>query len=160
MSATFDIQRATTEDAPAIARLNAHVHDIHVEAVPHYFRPTDLDEITATFRDWIDSDDNATFVARDADGTPIGYMRTRFYDLPPTPFHHHRTYLVLDQVAVHPAHRRNGLAHAFVKLAREEARTRGTDRIHLSSWNFNEGAHAFFRSEGFEPRTTEFWQQL
>jgi len=158
--ADFDIQRATPDDATAIARLNAFVHDLHVEAHPHYFRPTDLDELTTTFRGWLERDDTTTFIARDEEGTPIGYMRTRFVDQPPTPFHHHRSYLELDQIAVDPAHRREGLAHAFVELARDEARSRGTDRIHLASWNFNEGAHAFFRSEGFEPRTTHFWQQL
>jgi GNAT superfamily N-acetyltransferase len=148
MSATSNTQGATPDDAPAIARLNAHVHDLHVEAHPHYFRSTDLEELTATF------------ITRDDNGTPIGYMRTRFLDLPPTPFHHRRTYVELDQIAIHPAHRRRGLAHAFVELARDEARARGTDRIHLASWAFNESAHAFFKSEGFEPRSTEYWQQL
>lgn len=160
MNATSNIQRATPEDAPAIARLNAHVHDLHVEAHPHYFRSTDLEELTATFRGWLEREDTATFIARDNSGTPIGYMRTRFLDLPPTPFHHRRTYVELDQIAIDPAHRRRGLAHAFVELARDEARARGTDRIHLASWAFNESAHAFFKSEGFEPRSTEYWQQL
>ncbi len=39
----FDIRRATPEDARTLARLNAFVHDLHVEAQPHYFRPTDLE---------------------------------------------------------------------------------------------------------------------
>jgi ribosomal protein S18 acetylase RimI-like enzyme len=160
MSATFDIQRATPEDAPHIARLNAFVHNIHVEAHPNYFRPTDLDELTTAFRGWLARDDTTTFIARDEDGTPIGYMRTRFLDTPPTPFHHQRTYLELDQIAIHPDHRREGLAHALVELAREEARARGTDSVHLATWSFNGGAQAFFKSEGFEPRTTQFWQQL
>ena len=160
MSTTFDIQRATPEDAPALAALNAHVHQLHVDAHPHYFRPTDLDELNATFRDWLKRDDSATFIARDEDGTPIGYMRTRFYDQSPTPFHHQRTYLELDQIAVDPTYRRRGLAHAFVELAREEARARGTDRVHLATWTFNEGAQAFFESEGFEPRATLYWQSI
>ena len=160
MSATFDIQRATPEDAPAIARLNAFVHDIHLEAHPHYFRPTDPDELTSSFREWLERDDTTAFIARDESGTPIGYVTTSFHDRPPTPAHHRRAYLELDQIAVHPTHRRRGLAHAFVELAREEARARGTDRIHLATWQFNKGAQAFFESEGFLPRTTQYWQQL
>ena len=160
MSPAFDIQRATPEDAPHISQLNAFVHDIHVEAHPHYFRPTDLNELTTSFRTWLERDDATAFIARDNNGTPIGYVTTSFYDRPPTPTHHRRTYLEIDQIAVDPAHRRKGLAHALVERARDEARARGTDRVHLASWTFNEGAHAFFRSEGFEPRTTQFWQQL
>ena len=160
MSATFDIQRATPEDAPHIARLNAHVQDLHVEAHPHYFRHTDLDELTTTFRGWLERDDTASFIAHDDNGTPIGYVITQFYDRPPTPFHHQRTYLEIDQIVVDPARRRQGLAHDLVELARNEARTRGTDSVHLATWTFNEGARAFFKSEGFLPRTTQYWQQL
>ena len=160
MSATFDIQRATPGDASAIARLNAHVHDLHVDAHPTTFRPTDLDELTTTFRGWIESETDAFFIAHADDGTPIGYIRTRFRDIPPTSFHHHRISLEIDQIAVNPVHRRRGLAHAFVELARTEARARGASAIHLSTWAFNEGAQAFFESEGFEPRTTQYWQSV
>lgn len=157
---TFDIGRATPEDADAIARLNAFVHGPHVEAHPHYFRPTDRTEVASLLEQWLGAEDVAAFIARDEVRTPIGYLITRYVDRPPTPLHHRRRYLEIDQIAVDLAHRRRGLAHALVELAREEARRRGADRVHLATWTFNEGARAFFESEGFAPRVTQYWQQL
>jgi len=156
----FNIARATPHDAQRLARLNAFVHDLHVEAHPDFFRATDLGELTTLFRDSLEDAATSAFVARDDDGVPVGYVLTKYVDRKPTPLHHRRTYLEIDQIAVDPAHRRRGLAHVLVACARDEARERGVDRIQLSTWTFNEGAQRFFESEGFAPRLTAYWQQL
>lgn len=155
------LRRATPEDASHLARLNAFVHAPHVEAHPHFFRDTDLAELTALYEASLAEPETAAVLAIDTtEDIPVGYLLTRYFDRPPTPLHHQRRYLEIDQIAVDPAHRRRGIAQALVARARDKARARGVTRIHLSTWTFNEGARAFFASEGFVPRFTAYWQEL
>lgn len=156
----IEIRRATANDAATLARLNAFVHEPHVEAHPHYFRATDASGLATLFRASLDEPETAAFVALSDDGEAVGYMVTRYFDRAPTALHHRRRYLEIDQIAVDPDHRRGGIARALVTRAREEAEARGTTWIHLATWAFNVGAQAFFESEGFTPRTVQYWEQI
>lgn len=153
------IRRATLEDADTLARLNAFVHAPHVEAHPHYFRATNPTELAALFRPMLETPETAAFLALDGEEA-VGYLMTRYFDRAPTALHHRRRYLEIEQVAVDPRQRRRGIAHELIALARDEAAARGITWVHLATWTFNEGAQAFFESEGFTPRTTQYWERL
>ena len=154
----IDIRRANEGDAEALAALNAFVHEPHVEAHPHYFRPAEPSELASLFRTALGDPETAAFLAHE-EGTAVAYLVTRFFDRAPTALHHRRRYLEIDQIVVDPRYRRTGIARTLVAQAREEAAARGTAWIHLATWSFNEGAQAFFESEGFAPRTIQYWQE-
>ena len=160
MTPSHGIRRATVADAPTLAALNGIVHMPHVEAHPRYFRPTETEALAALFAEWLDQDDAAAFLACDGAGNAVGYLVAKLRDLDPSPFHHRRCFLEIDQIAVDPAHRRAGLGHALVEAAREEARQRGADAVHLATWAFNQGAQAFFEREGFLVRAVQLWQPV
>jgi ribosomal protein S18 acetylase RimI-like enzyme len=78
------------------------------------------------------------------------------HDRPEGPFTVARRFCEIDQIAVDPARRGQGIARALMLEALARARADGIDEIEASSWSFNESAHAMFRHLGFVPKTVRF----
>ena len=55
----------------------------------------------------------------------------------------------LQDVSVHPEHRRRGIASALTAAAEEEARARGFDRLTLTVGDGNDAAQALYRGCGY-----------
>jgi len=62
----------------------------------------------------------------------------------------------VDELAVSPAHRRQGLARALFERVLAEARAEGLRDVELTSWSFNVEAHAAFEALGFRPKVVRF----
>jgi GNAT superfamily N-acetyltransferase len=59
----------------------------------------------------------------------------------------------LQDVIVTADERRTGVGHALLEAATRVARSRGCRRLFLSAEAANLGAHAFYRSHGFDEKT-------
>lgn len=62
-----------------------------------------------------------------------------------------RQWCEIYEVAVDASRRRRGVVRALIERAVAHARELGIEAVELSTWAFNETAHAAFASIGFEP---------
>jgi 8-oxo-dGTP pyrophosphatase MutT (NUDIX family) len=71
-----------------------------------------------------------------------------------------RRWFELDQVVVHPAHRRQGVARALFECVADAALTAGVATIELHAWAFNQTAQLAFRRLGLRVRSVRFGLDL
>lgn len=141
------IRRARPGDGELLASLNRFVHDLHVEARPDYFMPTRAEETAAWFEAHLAASEARVFIA-DLDAQPIGYALAFFQARGPSPFGAGRRWCELDQIAVDPCWRQQGVARALVDAIVHEAVTAGIDELKANTWAFNGDALRSFESLG------------
>jgi len=149
------VRSAVASDAPALAALNDHVHDLHVAARPDFFRPAPREEAVPWFAARAEGADSRVWIAEDGTA-PVGYVLVFFHERAVRPFSHARRWCEIDQIAVAPPGRRRGTARALIDTALAEARRRGIREVELSTWAFNADAQAVFQRLGFTPRMIRF----
>ncbi len=79
-------------------------------------------------------------------GAVAGYVKLR----PATPLPSNAHVLEIQGLAVHPDHRRRGLARALLEAAVAEARRRGARQLRLRVLETNSAARALYAGCGFE----------
>jgi GNAT superfamily N-acetyltransferase len=149
------IRPAIVGDEAVLARLNRFAQDLHVERRPDLFRAGTVQEVTAWFRSRLEDAATTAWIAEDST-TPVGYLIAVRHDRPAGPFTVARRFCEIDQIAVDPARRGQGIARALVVRALAQARTDGIREIEATSWSFNDSAHTMFRRLGFVPKTVRF----
>jgi ribosomal protein S18 acetylase RimI-like enzyme len=153
------IEIASIEDADTLARLNQHVHRLHVESVPNFFKWPTHEEALASFRELLGRDNSRAFIAYE-DDVAIGYLLVSTYEHPADALRLARRFLDIDQISVEPNWQRRGVGRELMNAALQYARETGISDIELSTWAFNSAAQAFFKSLGFQPKTERFWMRL
>jgi GNAT superfamily N-acetyltransferase len=149
------VREALPSDVDTLGALAAQLQEQHVASRPEMFKPPNMDEIGAWFRQLLEKPLVTIWVAA-VDGTIRGYLITIISELSEGPFNFPRTWMQLDQIAVQKEHRRQGIARALVENALTYARTRGVADVELASWSFNQEAHRAFASLGFVPKVVRF----
>jgi ribosomal protein S18 acetylase RimI-like enzyme len=145
----MNIRPATPLDLEALVSLNHHVQSLHAAAHPALFRGNAPHEETiAAFRKMIE--DPAALWLLAETNQPAGYLYAQFHDRPQTWFRPAHRICNISHVAVHPSHRRLGIARQLVAALIVEADARGFGRIELDVWSFNQEARATFDRLGFE----------
>lgn len=148
------IRRATAQDVAALVRLNAHLQAWHATHYPDSFFPDpDPAALAAWFAERLADPACTAFLA----GEPAaGYGLCSLQTRAASPFSPGYRRLMIDQIAVAPEARRQGLGRALLDAARQLARDLGAEEILLDTWEGNTEAHAFFRANGFAPRRMLF----
>jgi len=153
------IEVATFEDASLLAELNQPVQELHARTVPEFFRPASKTEIESFFRDLLKDEAHHAFVAYEG-SKPVGYVLLVIRERPPTPFSYARRWLLVDQISVLPEYEGMGYGQGLMHSAFELAHCEGITDIETETWSFNERAQAFFRQQGFKPRSERLWQKI
>ena len=151
----LNIRRATSADAPVIARLNDDVQRLHVANEPRFFKLSDPDELRAWHEAFLSRPTCRAWIA-DVDGEPIGYAIAERRQRAPNVFSPGYQWMEVDQVAVLPEHHRRGVATALLEAVVRTAREEGIPELQLSTWEFNARAQAAFTSFGFRPMQHRF----
>ena len=148
------IRTATPADAGTLARLNRVVQGWHAAAYPDVFYPNPDPALLADhFATRLRDPDVTCFLA----GDPAqGYALCSLTFRPQSLFSPAIRRVMVDQIAVTPEVRRQGIGRALLAAARALARSHGCDEVLLDTWEANHAAHAFFRAEGFAPRRMLF----
>jgi GNAT superfamily N-acetyltransferase len=121
-------------------------------------RPPAWDERRAAvaLRQAIDSHDAVVLLAQDAGGTFIGFC-TGYQDMHSVRFGHRAW---VEDLAVDPGHRSQGVGKALLDAAKAWARERGATHLELDSAAERADAHRFYEREGAEYRSLCFGWQL
>jgi ribosomal protein S18 acetylase RimI-like enzyme len=148
------IRRATSADAPTLARLNAHVQGWHAAQYPEAFFPDpDPEALVRYFADRLAHPACTAFLTGDP---ATGYALCQLHLREASIFSPGYRRLMVDHIAVAPEARRQGQGRALLTAARQLARDLKADEIMLDTWEANTEAHAFFRANGFQPRRMLF----
>jgi ribosomal protein S18 acetylase RimI-like enzyme len=146
----MEIRPATESEIPILASLHAYVHDPHVQAEPERYRPTQREHVEARFQAVLGSDGAVVFLAL-MSGEPVGYAVAEIIQNQGNTFRAPERYVLVDQIAVASANRRQGVGKALMDAICAHARDHGLDRVELDVRAHNRQALAFYESLGYAP---------
>ena len=151
----INVRQADRSDAELLSQLNRFVQELHFTRMPQRFKPPETGAIAEWFRSMMENPAARAWIA-EAEGAAVGYIIAVTHDRPETPFCFRRVYCEIDQIAVSPEFRKEGVAKALVERVLAEARSSGIQDIELNSWSFNTEAHDAFAALGFIPQIVRF----
>lgn len=143
------VRRADARDIPALDALNAVVQGLHANAIPAMFKQPVPGGSAAFFAQALRRDEVVVFVA-DVGGAPAGYLFAEETHRFAGAFTHDSHVLYVHHIAVDETYRRLGVGRLLLETADDWARTRDLTEVRLDHWAFNDDAHEFFTSLGFE----------
>ncbi|MEM7333209.1 MAG: GNAT family N-acetyltransferase [Chloroflexota bacterium] len=146
-----EVRRASTKQAKVIAKLNDYVHQMHVEAVPSFFKKKTLQEANEIFERILAIENAYAFIAWHKK-TPVGYTLCFVQYREETPFTYARRFIVIDQISVNPQWSGKGIGRSLFNAILEVAEQHQIKEIDATTWSFNESARAFFETCGFKPQ--------
>lgn len=151
---------ADTADIPVLSRLCAHVQQMHADAHPDLFKPPLEESFAVSFFEMIMlKSEFRTFIAEQA-GEVAGYIVLQVVHREDNPFTYSREYLHIDQISVDPEHQGTGVGKALMACATQMAKEEGLSQVTLGSWMFNQKAHQFFKSQGYEISNIHMWKKV
>ena len=121
--------------------------------------PDSADFAVSFFEDMLADPAVHIFIAEE-DGKAAGCILCKLIDRPENPFSFPARTLLIDQISVRPEAQGMGAGRALMEQAELLARELNVDRMHLNSWDFNLGAHAFFERMGYQKFNFRFWKHL
>src|SRR5713226_98394 len=107
------IRPAALGDEALLANLNRFVQGLHLANRPDHFRPTQIPELATWYRSLLEKPTTRMWIAEE-EGGPVGYLLAILHDLPENPFNRARRWYEIDQIAVAPIWRRQGVARALI----------------------------------------------
>lgn len=152
------IRQAKLEDALLLSRLNRSVQRLHAEAYPELFKYPEQDDFALSFFEmFLDDPEITIYLAEDPH--PVGYIVCRVVRRDETPFMFAQSYLYIDQIGVEPEFQGKGIGLALMSRAAQLAERKNLSKISLDSWAFNQKAHTFFKSQGYEISNVKMWKR-
>lgn len=146
------IRKALPKDLAEINELRRQVNDIHVQGRPDIFKPGFCKELQDHAEWYLTSEDNDIFVD-EQEGMITGMIMVDYITKPESAYGLAREFCHIAEICVDKEHRRKGIAHDLMERVKEEAKTRGLNKIELDVWAFN-NALSFYEAEGFRPFRT------
>ena len=154
------IRRADSKDADAISRIARSVQALHAAALPAVFQQDTSVAFPAADIIGLMEQPNRLFWIGIHDAHVAGYLYAEIQEKPATGVKLATTRLYIHQMGVLEANRGHGLGTALLQAARGFASQHGIARMCLDVWTFNQGAHAFYRANGFAVAREELWSDV
>lgn len=151
------VRRATASDAAQISALNAHVHQLHVEGVPHIFKPTSSATFPASEVLALMENPNYIFLIAEDAGEAVGYVYLQIRRRPENAAAYAQSSLYIEQISVQPSHQHKGYGAQLIAGAKSVAHEHGLTQVTLDVWRFNTAARAFFEQQGFQIFNYRMW---
>lgn len=152
---TATIRNAIAGDEELLAKLNAVVHDVHLDKRPADYRQTTVAELATWYRSLLEASTARAWIAEHND-RPIGYVLAVVNRRAENPFCPARLWWELVEISVEPMFRRQGVGRALVHRAIAEATKLGITSVEAQSMAFNQEAHELLRDIGFVPKSIRF----
>jgi diamine N-acetyltransferase len=150
----FIIRPAKRSDLDAIYAVFSLADTLHREAHPEIFQQADD---PAEIKDFlllaVQSDDAAVLVAELNEGTGssiIGAIIAQVRQTPDIPMLVPRTYVSVDNLIVTEKYQHLGVGQTLMEKIQAWAQSLGLNSIHLTVWDFNQRALAFYEKLGYQ----------
>lgn len=142
------VRRARENELERVNELRMQVNAIHVAGKPEVFKPG-FPEGLRNYIYAIHKDPEQFIAVAEKNGTICGFAVLHHINRPENPFMKERDFLDIDEFCVDEAFRRQGIASEMIAFIREFAKEKGSHRIELNMWEFNQDALAFYEAAGF-----------
>ncbi|MGE5374971.1 MAG: GNAT family N-acetyltransferase [Bacteroidota bacterium] len=154
------IHPATSSDSFILSSLSVDVQRLHAEHHPGIFKIPENEDYAVSFFEAMVADQTVMIFIAEDEEKAIGYILCKLIERPDNPFTYAARTLLVDQISVRPEARGKGVGQALMKQAEALGLELKVARIHLDSWDFNLGAHAFFERMGYQRFNFRFWKYL
>ncbi len=142
------IRPAAVGDYEAVNRVFTSELAHHAALLPDRFRMTDLVMSRQWFEDLLAQPNKSLQLAL-VDGSIAGLILLIELVSLDDPIYQPRRYLEVDEVAVLPEYRRQGIGRRLMEKAEQMAAARGISTVELHVWEANDQARAFYDRLGY-----------
>ena len=151
------IRTATADDAGTIPSLNHESHEIHAAVLPHIYKqvscegfPSPCEAFPAKQITEILADPNDRIFMAYWDEEPVGYLYCQIQRQEEYADTRARHQVYIHLMSINRSHQRKGIGTALFRTVKELANELGIKCLGLDVWAFNQGAIAFYESQGFK----------
>jgi GNAT superfamily N-acetyltransferase len=145
------VRLATVNDLPHLLRLYHELDETHRSRHPELF-PTSIERDPARIESMLGDSQMRILVATlpaDDSGLVVGFARAIDVRTPGNGILLARRFVLVDELAVMPEHRRAGVASALLSEVEVWARQLGIDALEVTVWAFNQAASELYAQRGF-----------
>lgn len=149
---------SSSDAAEAAARLSPHIHAWHAARWPELFDPEpDAVALERFFAGGLEGPETFAFgIGAPVEALVFGLIVTRAASA----LHRPRLVLMIEEIVVTPALRRQGAGRALMRAALDHGRQEGCNEAALDTWQGNKAAQALFAEAGFAPRWANWARPL
>ena len=133
-----------------IAMLNKHVHDLHVELYPQYFKEYNYESMKRFFSTIINNEDFIFLLLEDESET-IGYAWIEIKNYLENPFRIAHQSVYVHHISIVETKRNKGYGTRCMDYIYQLAKSNGIDLIELDYWTKNVMARDFYKKHEFTP---------
>ncbi len=156
----MNIRPARPADFAAFSQLYLEVNDLHAEAHPDLFLPTEVapfDE--AEYRGLLENPGQAIYLAFEEEEA-VGFVNVILREALSLEILAPRHFAVVDSLGVKAEYRRAGIGKELMDCAEQWARLQGASSIELNVFEFNRGAIAFYQRLGYTDLSRKMRKKL
>ena len=148
-----------TKNTHLIATLNQHVHDVHVEAYPNYFKPYNYDLVKSEFDSIIDVE-KFEFLLIEDENEAVGYAWIEYRKYRENAFKLSYQSVYVHQISISSDVRGKGYGTSLMKEIERRALARDIHKIELDYWTKNSMAKSFYEKLGFSPYVEHAYKDI
>lgn len=138
-----------TKDYELIARLNKHVHDVHSQLFPKYFKEYEYEQMKEAFRSFVQNE-NFIFLLLEDQEEEIGYAWIEIRQYPENAFTKSYQSVFVHNFSINSMKRNQGYGSQLMDEIYQIAKSNGIDLIQLDYWYENTIAKDFYQKQGFQ----------
>lgn len=155
----FEIRTLGRDDYAQAAEIFRLVHDLHQKNRPDIYRKNDMPLSRERFCAMC-ADKSGISLCAEQNGKILGLACAYMREIPGDAVQLPCTKAFVDELAVLPQARGQGIGTALLKATEEKARQRGASALELMVWSFNKSAMRFYESAGMTVRSLVMEKKL
>lgn len=148
----IQIRAMRPDDFDAVQEIFRTVHAMHQENRPDLYRKLDAPLSRAYYTQMVENPGGIALCA-ECGGKVAGVAYTYMKAPTENPVMVPRITAFMDDLAVHPDFRGQGIGRALLEESRRQALARGAVSLELMVWVFNQNAIEFYEHAGMTPRS-------
>ena len=148
----IQIRAMRPDDFDAVQEIFRTVHAMHQENRPDLYRKLDA-PLSRTYYTQMVENPGGIALCAECGGKVAGVAYTYMKAPTENPVMVPRITAFMDDLAVHPDFRGQGIGRALLEGSRKQALARGAVSLELMVWAFNQNAIEFYEHAGMTPRS-------
>ena len=154
------IREATVDDLEGLAALLDDIMEMHVAALPEYFRSMDSHAEASWMLGEVADTPKSVLLVAEVDGQVVGLVHFDEREAADHPTLAPRLYLKVRTLVVAATHRNRGIGKALMARAHDWAEARGLTEAELNVYEYNHPAIDLYEGLGYETRMRRMIRKL
>ena len=154
------IRPARPEDYVDFSRLYLEVNDLHAATLPELFQAANVAPFDESeFCRMLETAGQAVYMAL-VDDQAVGFVNVVLREALPLEILAPRLFAVIDSIGVNARFRQAGIGQALMARAEQWALEQGARSVELNVFDFNQGAIAFYKRQGYNDLSRKMSKRL